>query len=362
MFAEQLSRIDLKNAPEFDGHEQVHFFADDESGLRAIIAIHDRSLGPAAGGCRFWPYKDRREALTDVLRLSKAMSFKNAMAGLPLGGGKAVVWADRDDVDRDAFFRAFGRAVESLDGAYITAEDVGSRVADMKVAAEETSHVCGLPPEDDQVGGDPSPTTAHGVYLGLRAAVKFALSRSDLDGVHVAVQGLGGVGYHLCQELHRAGAKLSVADIDQDRTHQAADEFGGAVVDPSDIHRIDADVFAPCAMGGILNSTTIPLLRAKIVAGAANNQLNLDQDGELLRLRGILYAPDYVINAGGIMQVAGEFFGWSQTDVDERVETIPRSLQQIFDESGWKHQATNSIADKLARARLSNRNASAVAC
>ncbi len=362
MFAETFSPSELANSAEFDGHEQVHYFADEESGLRAIIAIHDRSLGPAAGGCRFWPYKDRQEALTDVLRLSKAMSFKNAMAGLPLGGGKAVIWSDRDDVDRDALFRAFGRAVESLEGAYITAEDVGTRVADMKTVATETKFVCGLPPEGNQVGGDPSPTTAHGVYLGLRAAVKFALSRSDLDGVHVAVQGLGGVGYHLCQELHRAGARLSVADIDPERTRQAADEFGSTLVDPSDILGIDADVLAPCAMGGVLNGTTIPLLQAKIVAGAANNQLNLDQDGERLRSRGILYAPDYVINAGGIIQVAGEYFGWSLADVTERVETIPRSLQQIFDESGWKHQATNIIADKLARVRLDNRNASAVAC
>ena len=361
MFAEQFSSRELTKSAEFDGHEQVHYFADEKSGLRAIIAIHNRSLGPAAGGCRFWPYKDRQEALADVLRLSKAMSFKNAMAGLPLGGGKAVVWSDREDIDRTEFFRAFGRTVAHLDGAYITAEDVGTRVADMKIVAEETSHVCGLPPEGDQVGGDPSPTTAHGVFLGVASAAKFALSRQDLDGVRVSVQGLGGVGYHLCKELHRAGAKLTVADIDPVRLQRVAEEFGCAPVDPSDILTIETDIIAPCALGGVLNSTTIPRLQAKIVAGAANNQLTLDQDGELLRMQGILYAPDYVINAGGIIQVAGEFFGWSQADVDERVASIPTSLQQIFEESGSRHRATNIIADQLARERLRNSATSAAA-
>ncbi len=353
MRCEQISPNKLAENSAFDGHEEVYKFDDEHTGLKAIIALHDTSRGPAAGGCRYWRYTTEADALSDVLRLSKAMSFKNAMAGLPLGGGKAVIWTDREAIDREAFFEAFGRAVATLNGRYITAEDVGTQVSDMVAVAKETKFVCGLPPKDGMPGGDPSPTTAYGVFLGIGAAVKFRLARPSLEGAQVAVQGLGSVGFHLCELLSEAGAQLSVCDINNERTEQAADEFSALIVSPDRALEIECDVLAPCAMGGVLDKKSIPMIKSKIVAGAANNQLASDQDGELLRLRGILYAPDYVINAGGIIQVAAEYFGWEKDDVSDRVAAIPMSLQQIFDESDWRHKATNIVADELAKTKLS---------
>lgn len=352
MDIQRLKTEDMMASDGFDHHEAVYSISDSELGLEGFIAIHDTTLGPAAGGCRFWTYGNRGEALSDALRLSKAMSFKNAMAGLPLGGGKAVVWAEHADIDRAAFFHAFGRAVETLNGQYITAEDVGTRIEDMVAVSAETSFVSGLPAQEGQPGGDPSPSTAHGVFLGIGAAVKFALSRSHLEGVRVAVQGLGNVGFQLCEELHNAGAELVVADIDEAKVRAAAEKFQARVVSAADILFEPVDVVAPCALGGVLTKENVGRLNTKIVAGAANNQLSSDQVGELMRLRGILYAPDYVINAGGIIQVAAEYLGLSSDLVEERISMIPMSLQQIFEESNWRHQSTNQVADTLARTRL----------
>ncbi len=352
MHIEKLSPNRLSSLPAFDDHEEVYVVSDRPTGLKAVIALHNTILGPAAGGCRFWTYANDEDALRDALRLSKAMSFKNAMAGLPLGGGKAVVWSERPVRDRTAFFSAFGRAVQSLKGRYITAEDVGTRTDDMIAVARETNFVAGLPAKAGRPGGNPSPRTAHGVFLGIAAAVKFALARTDLSGTKVAVQGLGSVGYALCKELHAADASLVVADLDDDRVQRAVAEFSAKRSTPEAVLFEDVDVAAPCALGGILNKETIPQLRAKIVAGAANNQLDNDHDGELLRLRGVLYAPDYVINAGGIIQVAAEYLGWSEDDVNDRLKVIPMSLQQIFEESNWRHLATNTVADTLAQTKL----------
>ncbi len=357
----RLTTEELVACDGFDHHEAVYSISDVETGLEGFIAVHDTALGPGAGGCRFWTYGNRAEALSDVLRLSKAMSFKNAMAGLPLGGGKAVVWAERGDIDRTSFFRAFGRAVETLKGQYVTAEDVGTRIEDMVAVSAETSFVSGLPAQEGQPGGDPSPKTAHGVFLGIGAAVKFALSRSDMKGLRVAVQGLGSVGFHLCEELHRAGAELVVADIDEAKVRAAAEKFHARVVRAPDILFEPVDVVAPCALGGVLTKENVSRLNAKIVAGAANNQLSSDQVGELMRLRGILYAPDYVINAGGIIQVAAEYLGLSSDMVEERIGMIPMSLQQIFEESNWRHQSTNHVADTLARTRLAGSHPAAAA-
>jgi leucine dehydrogenase len=292
---------------DFDGHEAVHFVSDVDSGLEAIIAVHSTALGPAVGGCRYWSYEPRGAALIDVLRLSRGMSYKNAMAGLPFGGGKAVVFK-RSGLSPDSIFAALGRAVDKLGGLYITAEDVGTTVTDMQVVARSTRFVSGLRSSGDVAGGNPSPKTAYGVFISLQEGSRY-LSARNLAGVHVAVQGLGAVGYYLCQLVHQAGARLFVADVDDDRVRRVQREFGAVPVTPEAILSADIDILAPCALGAIVNADTIPRISARLIAGGANNQLATAEDGERLRLAGILYAPDYIVNSGGIICAASEYLG-----------------------------------------------------
>lgn len=340
--------------PDFDHHDSLHYFRDQDTGLKAIIAIHSTALGPAAGGCRRWQYTSDEDALKDALRLSRGMSYKNAVAELPFGGGKAVILASDAAPKSPELFHAFGRAVASLDGRYITAEDVGVSVEDMRYVQEVTEYVSGLPKRADSAGGDPSPWTALGCFLGIEAAVQSKLQTDSLRGLKVAVQGVGHVGYHLCQLLHEAGAELVVADVNRASIERVRKDLPVTVVTPTQIVFEDVDVLAPCALGNVLTSVTIPKLKAKVVAGAANNQLSTEDDGARLTDRGILYAPDYVINAGGIINVAYEYFGNGNEDqVRTEVEKIPRRLTAIFDESRDTGKPTNLIANDLAR-RLVN--------
>jgi leucine dehydrogenase len=338
--------------PDFDHHEDVVFHTDTRTGLRAIVAIHSTALGSAAGGCRLWPYASSTDAVTDVLRLSRGMSYKNAMAGIAFGGGKAVIIADAKRPKSPELMEAFGRFVDSLDGRYVTAEDVGTTTADMENVARQTRYVCGLSRAGAGAGGDPGPKTALGVHLGIKAAVKFRLGRSDLQDVRIAVQGVGGVGYHLCRLLAADGARLVVADVRAAAIERAADEYRATAVAAPDILREDVDVFAPCALGAVLNAQTIPHLRAKVVAGAANNQLALDRDGQVLHTAGVLYAPDYVINAGGIINVFHEYYAASEQQVLTAIAAIPARLTDIFERSRRENRPTNAIADDMARERI----------
>jgi leucine dehydrogenase len=297
------------NYPDFDDHEGVYLFRDAASGLTAVIAIHSTHLGPAAGGTRFWHYPDPADAITDALRLSRGMSFKNAMAGLPMGGGKGVVLADPARTKTPEMLAAFGRAIDSLGGRYVTAEDVGMTDADMVAIARETRHVSGLPVAAGSAGGDPGPTTAYGVYLGVKAAIRRGLGKDSAQGVHIAVQGVGSVGGGLARLLAADGAKLTITDTDMVRATRLARDIGADCIAPSGIMSIEADVLSPCALGAILTEETIAGLRVPIVAGGANNQLATQADADRLYARGILYAPDYVINAGGIINVALEDLG-----------------------------------------------------
>lgn len=339
----------------FDAHEHVCFFHDEATEARGIIAVHSSVLGPAMGGCRVWNYPDTASALTDVLRLSRGMSYKNAVAGLPLGGGKAVLIRSGEERLGDSVFEAFGEVVRQLGGRYVTAEDVGVSVRNMACVARRTSFVSGLPKQapESAVGGDPSPRTALGVYLGLRAAVRARLDRSGLAGVTVAVQGLGSVGRHLCRLLREAGAALVVADIDPDAVEYACTHFGATAVPVDQILFQQVDVLAPCALGAGLNEASISRLCAKVVAGAANNQLRCETDGQRLFDAGILYAPDYVINAGGIISVGLEYLG--ETDarvVSTRIAGIETTLDAIFERSRTTRTPTHRIADAMARERL----------
>lgn len=346
-------------AADFDNHEQVVFCKDAESGLNAIIAIHNTTLGPAVGGCRMWPYGDEAEAIRDVLRLSRGMSYKNAMAGLPLGGGKAVIMGDPNRDKSEELFNAFGRHVERLGGKYVTAEDVGVSVNDMEIVAQQTKHVSGLSKKGVNAGGDPSPKTAYGVFLGILAAVGFQtndLHRDHLNGIRVAVQGLGAVGYHLSRYLHEAGATLMVSDINQKRIDQVCTEFGATPVDSSEILYQEVDVLAPCALGAILNQQTIPKINTSIIAGAANNQLATDADGAALAERNILFAPDYVINAGGVINVAFEHLGMgSDSDAMEQIQKISLRLIEIFQSARDSNRPTNEIADEMARRLIADK-------
>ncbi len=335
---------------EFDRHEAIHFFDDPSSGLKAIVAVHSTALGPAAGGCRRWQYASDSDAITDVLRLSRGMTYKNAIAGLPFGGGKAVILASNDSPKSPHLFRAFGRAVDSLGGSYITAEDVGVNVDDIRQVREETSFAAGLPQSGGTAGGDPSPWTAYGVFLAIRAAAKARLGRVSLDGMSVAVQGIGNVGWQLCKLLGEAGARLLVADVNRDNLSRVGDAAKATAVSPRDILFQDVDIIAPCALGNVLNSESIPRIRAKVIAGAANNQLAAEVDGQRLADRGILYAPDYVINAGGVISVAREFLGNSSEDeVRSEIGRIPDRLNEIFAEADNSDRPTKVIADELAR-------------
>ena len=335
---------------EFDNHESLHFINDEQTGLRTIIAVHSTALGPAAGGCRRWSYVSDADALTDALRLSRGMTYKNAVAGLEFGGGKAVILADDAAPKSPELFHAFGRAVEDLGGKYITAEDVGCSVEDMRQVNEVTGYVSGLPRSGGDAGGDPSPLTALGVFLGIEAAVESRLGIDSLQGIRVAVQGVGHVGLHLCRLLHETGAILTVSDVNRDNLQLTRDELPVTEIAPADLLYADVDVLAPCALGNILTSQTIPKLRASIVAGAANNQLATEADGARLADRDILYAPDYVINAGGIINVAREYYGGSSEEqVRTEIDGIPERLKLIFDEAKSSKQPTNIIADELAR-------------
>jgi leucine dehydrogenase len=336
--------------PDFDAHEEVHFVTDEKCGLKAIIAVHSTHLGPAGGGVRFWHYAKDEDALTDALRLSRGMSYKNAMAGLPLGGGKAVILADQNRTKTPEMLHAFGKAVDGVGGRYVTAEDVGMNVADMVEVARSTKYVAGLPNSAGDVGGDPGPHTSLGVFLGIKAAVKRALGRDNLNGLHIAMQGAGsvatGVALHACAE----GAKLSIADVDQEKAQKLADATNGKVVSPDEILVLDADVISPNALGAILNEQTIASLKTPIVAGGANNQLATPRDGQRLHARGILYAPDYVINAGGIINVCTEYLGDGDASlVRQRIEGIPVRLEQIWAESQASGRDPASVADAMAQ-------------
>ena len=335
---------------DFDDHEHVHMFRDRDSGLTAVVAVHSTHLGPGAGGVRYWHYPQRGAAITDALRLSRGMSYKNAMAGLPLGGGKGVILADEGQAKTPALLAAFGRAVESLGGAYVTAEDVGMSVADMVEIARTTRHVSGLPAAGDKVGGNPSPLTALGVYLGIKAAIREKLGTDSARDVRIAVQGVGSVGEGVARRLAAEGAALTLADINLARAKTLAEELGASVADSSAIMEIEADVLSPNALGATLTEQSIEKLKVSIVAGAANNQLATDADGQRLHDRGIVYAPDYVINAGGIINVALEYLGQgSPEEVESRIRLIPGRLAEIWAESRASGTPATMVADRMAQ-------------
>lgn len=334
--------------PDFDNHEQIIFGSDGESGLRCIIAIHSTRRGPALGGCRMRAYASEDEAVRDALRLSRGMTYKAAIADLPFGGGKAVIIGDPRTQKTEALLRAFGRFLESLDGRYITAEDMGTTVADMDVVRRETRFARGF----SDGSGNPSPATAFGVFNAIRAAVEHRLGRGDLRGVRVAAQGLGNVGYRLCDYLAAAGAQVFVTDLWDEPVRRAVREFGAHAVAPDDIYDLDVDVFAPCALGAVINDDTLDRLHATVVAGSANNQLAEARHGEALRRRNILYAPDYVANAGGLIDVAYENAGHSQQTILKMVESISETLKRIFARADAENVATSVIADRLAEEKL----------
>ncbi|MBB4210000.1 leucine dehydrogenase [Rhodothalassium salexigens DSM 2132] len=360
----------------FDKHEQVVFCNDPDTGLRAIIAVHSTALGPAVGGCRFWDYlsahahapadvaeaRADEDAIFDVLRLSRGMSYKNAMAGLRLGGGKAVIMGDPAHLASPALFHAFGRHIQRLSGTYLTAEDVGTSPAFMTEIAKTTDYVTGL--EDGEFAtGDPSPQTAIGVFHGIKAAVGYKLGRSDLAGVRVAIQGVGHVGGGVARHLHEAGATLIVADVNQRNIGRLTADVPADVVSPQAIHTVDAEVFAPCALGGGINDRTIPQIKAQVIAGAANNQLENERvHGEALRRRGILYAPDYVINAGGIISVETEAL---KEPLDEaarhaKVTNIANTLREVFQKADAEDRPTGLVANEIAERRIADARQSRV--
>ena len=342
--------------PDYDDHETVQLVRDRASGLTAIIAVHSTHCGPGAGGTRFWHYPVPKDAMRDALRLSRGMSYKNAMAGLPMGGGKAVILADEDRTKTPEMLAAFGRAVDALGGNYVTAEDVGISEADMVAVARETKYVSGLPVEGEEAaGGDPGPFTAMGIYHGIKAAVRHKLGMDELDGVHVAIQGTGSVGGGVAKLLARDGAKLTLADIHEDRAQALAAELDGEAVSSDAIMGVACDVFSPCALGAILDDEGIARLEAPIVAGGANNQLARAHHGEALAKRGILYAPDYVINAGGIISVTLEFLCRQHGDpcdineVRKRIAQIPGRLQEIWSQSDASGVSPDIVADRMAQ-------------
>jgi leucine dehydrogenase len=348
-----LATLDAGAAPGFDAHEQVVLARDAASGLHAIIAIHSTHLGPAAGGLRRWAYANQADALTDALRLARGMSYKNAMAGLAAGGGKAVVLADAPKTD--ALLEAFGLAVETLGGRYVTAGDVGSSDADMVVVARRTAHVAGLPVAAGKVGGNPGPFTARGVLAGIKAAVRHTLGKDDVRGLHVAIQGVGSVGGALARYLAAEGARLTIADVDHARAQALAAELGAALSSVDAIIRQPADVFSPCALGAILTAQSIAALDVAIVAGAANNQLATPADGARLAARGISYAPDYVINAGGIISVVAEYLDRIGTlpatpeSVEAQVAAIGPRLAALFADADAQGLPSDVLADRQAQ-------------
>lgn len=343
----------------YDNHEKVIFINNQPVGLQAIIAIHSTALGPSMGGLRFWPYEDSISALGDVLRLSKGMSYKMAMANLPFGGGKSVVILPSSQIKSLELLHRIGREIQQLSGDYITGEDVGSTVQDMNVIREETNHVMGTPVEMGG-SGDPSPSTALGCFEGIRASVSQVFGTDDLQGARIAVQGLGNVGGNLCRLLAEAGAELIVSDVDMGKADCLASELGAHVVEADDIFSVDADVFAPCALGAVINDQTLPEFKVKIIAGGANNQLATPQHGGRLHERGILYAPDYVINAGGVIQFSVEHAAlvnktpYIPALVPEKVREIHRTLLEVFNYAVENGIPTNVAADRLAQARIAD--------
>lgn len=329
-------------------HEQLVFWNESALGYRGIIAIHDTTLGPALGGTRFWNYDTDEAAIVDALRLSRGMTYKAAVAGLHLGGGKSVIVGDNRVRDREMIFRSHGRAVESLGGRYITAEDVGTSPDDMEHILTETNHVVGIYGRS----GDPSPVTAHGVFVGIKAAAQARYGSDDLSSRHVAVQGVGHVGYWLCRYLHDAGARLTVTDIDQERVARVVKEFGATAVDSDDIYRVDADIFAPCALGAVVNDDTLDVFKFDIIAGAANNQLARTEHGQACHERGLLYAPDYVINAGGLINVYGELHDWGPERSKRKAGEIYTTLLRIFETAENEGISTASAADRVAEERI----------
>ncbi|NMH59572.1 Glu/Leu/Phe/Val dehydrogenase [Alteromonas ponticola] len=345
--------------PEFDKHEHVAFYHDEEAGLKAIIAVHNTNLGPALGGCRMWPYINSSEALNDVLRLSKGMTYKAAMANLKLGGGKSVIIGDPRKMKTPAMMRAMGKFVDSLGGKYFTAEDSGIAVTDLQEMATQSEFIAGTSAQYHYAGetpdGNPAPSTAYGVFVGLRSSVEYAMN-TDLKGVKVAIQGMGHVGYRLAQHLHNAGAQLFVTDIYPDGIERAVNELGATAVAPEDIYGLDVDVIAPCAMGASINDETLPDIKAKVIAGAANNQLAREEMGELLRKRGILYAPDYVINAGGVIDIYHQRMEQSSNEaMRTHIEEIGVTLKEIFERADNEDKATNRVANVIAQERFTNK-------
>ena len=337
--------------PDFDAHEAVHVFEDRTSGLKAVIAMHSTHLGPAAGGTRFWHYSDSQAAITDALRLSRGMSYKNAMAGLPLGGGKGVVLANASRTKTPEMLAALGRAIDSLGGRYVTAEDVGMSDADMVAISAETNYVSGLPVSSGAAaGGDPGPFTARGVFLGIKAAAQHRLGVDSMKDVHVAIQGVGSVGGGVARLLAAEGAKLTLADIDTAKCAALAGELGAAIAALDQIMTIKADIFSPNALGAILTDKNISALDVAIIAGGANNQMATPADAQRVHDRGILYAPDYVINAGGIINVGLEYIGNVTVDeVNQRIDLIPGRLRDIWTESESTNVPAADVADRMAQ-------------
>ena len=330
------------------GHEKVFIGRDPAIGYHGIIAIHSTARGPAVGGTRVWNYANEDDALTDALRLSRGMTYKNALPALPLGGGKAVVIGDNKTLDRDAIFSAHGRFVETFGGEFITAEDVGTSPSDMEIVRRETRHVAGLLSGT----GDPSPFTARGVYRAMQAAAKHLWKSEDLNGVTVALQGCGHVGYNLAKNLHAAGAKLIVSDVDPQKTVRMVQEFDAVVVESEQVLGVRADIFAPCALGAVINDRSIPQLHAQIVAGAANNQLLEDRHGEILKERRILYVPDYAANSGGVFSGCVGVLGWKPEHVAQKVDEIYNTVLNILELAQSEDISTNKAADRIAENNL----------
>src|SRR6476661_6845083 len=330
------------------GHEQIVMCSDPSIGYKGILAVHSTKLGPALGGTRFWQYADDEEAIVDALRLARGMTYKNAVAGLNLGGGKSVIIGDNKTTSRELLFRAHGRFVESLGGRYITAEDVGTSTADMDFVHMETDYVTGLAGRS----GDPSPVTAHGVFRAIQAAAKERWNSDDVSARTVALQGCGHVGYYLAKELHEAGAKLVVTDIDADRVKRVVNEFGARAVSSDEIYGVQADLFAPCALGAIINDKTIPQLKVEIVAGAANNQLLEERHGDELEAKNIMYAPDYVANAGGVINVYSELAGWTSARAFRKADEIYDTILKVFAIAKTEKIPTYLAADRLAEQRI----------
>ena len=341
--------IEIFEAMAEQGHEQLVFWSEPSIGYKGIIAIHDTTLGPALRGTRFWNYDSDAEAVTDVLRLARGMTYKAAITGLDLGGGKSVIIGDNRTIEREMIFRAHGRAVESLKGRYITAEDVGTSVDDMEYVRMETGSVSGL----KEGSGDPSPITAFGVYRGIKACAQFRYGDDSLEGKHVVVQGVGHVGYYLCRDLAADGARLTVTDIDEGRVQRVVNDFGATTVGSEDVCRVEADIYAPCALGAVINDDSLQELKVDIIAGAANNQLAEARHGQALHDQGILYAPDYVINAGGLCNVYGELQGWTPEQAKKKAGAIYDTLLRIFNRAQGEEIPTSQAADRVALQRIS---------